>query len=110
MNARARFASMIAVASSTLALAASSVTVIAEVIPGMAGPDARVRVADYDPGQVYVLRGRVGYQIDLQFDPQESFVGLAAGDIEGLTFVAQGNHLFLKPRATGVITNHTVLK
>jgi type IV secretion system protein VirB9 len=66
-------------------------------------------VADYDPGQVYVLHGRVGYQIDLQFDAQESFVGLAAGDIEGLTFVAQGSHLFLKPRATGVVTNLTVL-
>ncbi len=36
-------------------------------------------------------------------------MGLAAGDIEGLTFVAQGNHLFLKPKATGVVTNLTVL-
>jgi type IV secretion system protein VirB9 len=81
----------------------------AEVVPAAAGLDARIRVADYDPGQVYVLHGRVGYQIDLQFDPEESFVGLAAGDIEGLTFVAQGSHLFLKPRATGVVTNLTVL-
>jgi type IV secretion system protein VirB9 len=81
----------------------------AEVMPGTGGPDARIRTADYDPGQVYVLRGRVGFQIDLQFDPEESFVGLAAGDIEGLTFVAQGNHLFLKPRAAGVVTNLTVL-
>ena len=71
--------------------------------------DPRIRVADYDPGQVYVLQGRVGYQIDLQFDPEETFVGLAAGDIEGLTFVAQGSHLFLKPKATGVVTNLTVL-
>ena len=86
-----------------------SVTSVAEVVPGTVGPDSRVRVADYDPGQVYVLRGRVGYQIDLQFDPEESFVGLAAGDMEGLTFVAQGNHLFVKPRATGVVTNLTVL-
>ncbi|HTV80780.1 MAG TPA: TrbG/VirB9 family P-type conjugative transfer protein [Steroidobacteraceae bacterium] len=82
---------------------------MAEVIPGPAGPDARIRIADYDPGQVYLLRGRVGYQIDLQFDAEESFVGLAAGDMEGLTFVAQGNHLFLKPRATGVTTNLTIL-
>jgi type IV secretion system protein VirB9 len=86
-----------------------SVTSVAEVVPGTVGPDSRIRVADYDPGQVYVLRGRVGYQIDLQFDPEESFVGLAAGDMEGLTFVAQGNHLFVKPRATGVVTNLTVL-
>ncbi len=80
-----------------------------EVIPEAAGPDPRIRVADFDSSQVYVLRGRVGYQIDLEFDPDESFVGLAAGDIEGLTFVAQGNHLFLKPRAAGVMTNLTVL-
>jgi type IV secretion system protein VirB9 len=82
---------------------------VAEVVPAAAGSDPRIRVADYDPGQVYALHGRVGYQIDLQFDPEESFVGLAAGDIEGLSFVAQGSHLFLKPRATGVVTNLTVL-
>ncbi|HEX3838357.1 MAG TPA: TrbG/VirB9 family P-type conjugative transfer protein [Steroidobacteraceae bacterium] len=81
----------------------------AAVVPAAAGADGRIRVADYDPGQVYVLQGRVGYQIDLQFDPEETFVGLAAGDIEGLTFVAQGSHLFLKPRAQGVMTNLTVL-
>jgi type IV secretion system protein VirB9 len=86
-----------------------SAFVAAEVVPAAAGLDARIRVADYDPGQVYVLHGRVGYQIDLQFDPEESFVGLAAGDIEGLTFVAQGSHLFLKPKAAGVLTNLTVL-
>ncbi len=81
----------------------------AAVVPLAAGADPRIRVADYDPGQVYVLQGRVGYQIDLQFDSDETFVGLAAGDIEGLTFVPQGSHLFLKPRATGVVTNLTVL-
>jgi len=92
-----------------LALCIGSAVCVAESVPAAAGADARIRVADYDPGQVYVLQGRVGYQIDLQFDADESFVGLAAGDIEGLTFVAQGSHLFLKPRATGVLTNLTVL-
>ncbi|HEY4339497.1 MAG TPA: TrbG/VirB9 family P-type conjugative transfer protein [Steroidobacteraceae bacterium] len=81
----------------------------AAVVPAAAGVDPRIRVADYDPGQVYILQGRVGYQIDLQFDSAETFVGLAAGDIEGLTFVSQGSHLFLKPKATGVATNLTVL-
>ena len=81
----------------------------AAVVPGATAADPRIRVADYDPQQVYVLQGRVGYQIDLQFDSEETFVGLAAGDIEGLTFVPQGSHLFLKPRATGVVTNLTVL-
>jgi type IV secretion system protein VirB9 len=92
-----------------LALCLASSVSIAEIVPFAAGPDSRIRVANYDPGEVYVLRGRVGYQIDLQFDPEESFVGLAAGDIEGLSFVAQANHLFLKPKANGVVTNLTVL-
>ena len=34
---------------------------------------------------------------------------MAAGDIEGLSFVAQNNHLFLKPKAATVGTNLTVL-
>jgi type IV secretion system protein VirB9 len=58
---------------------------------------------------VYALHGFVGYQIDLEFEPGESFLGLGAGDIEGLTFIAQDNHLFLKPRAGRVATNLTVL-
>lgn len=109
MIARRRNPLAIALTSAALLLGGGRSLCMAEVVPGTGGPDSRIRVADYDPGQVYVLRGRVGYQIDLQFDPEESFVGLAAGDIEGLTFVAQGNHLFLKPRAAGVVTNLTVL-
>jgi type IV secretion system protein VirB9 len=58
---------------------------------------------------VYSLTGFVGYQIDLTFEPGEAFVGLGAGDVEGLAFVAQDNHLFLKPRADSVSTNLTVL-
>ncbi len=107
MNLRWRSAATLAL-SACLVLAVSGI-VAAEVLPGAAGLDSRVRVADYDPGQVYVLHARVGYQIDIQFDPEESFVGLAAGDIEGLAFLAQGSHLFLKPRAPGVVTNLTVL-
>lgn len=71
--------------------------------------DARIRVAAYNVDRVYRLVGYVGYQIDLEFEPDESFVGLGAGDIEGLAFASQGNHLFLKPKASKVSTNLTVL-
>jgi len=71
--------------------------------------DERIRVAAYSSERIYPLYGYVGYQIDLQFEPGESFVGLAAGDIEGIAFVAQDNHLFLKPKAAKVGTNLTVL-
>ena len=59
--------------------------------------------------QVYRVRGFVGYQIDFEFEPGETFVGLGAGDIEGLSFFGQDNHLFLKPKAAKVATNLTVL-
>jgi type IV secretion system protein VirB9 len=81
----------------------------AEVHPERGRGDPRIRAARFDADEVYRLHGFVGYQIDLEFERGETFVGLAAGDIEGLSFVAQGNHLFLKPRAASVGTNLTVL-
>jgi type IV secretion system protein VirB9 len=81
----------------------------AEMVPAKGVVDSRVRVAAYDGEQVYRLRGFVGYQIDLEFEAGESFVGLGAGDIEGLAYFGQNNHLFLKPKAARVATNLTVL-
>jgi len=80
-----------------------------ETIPMRGLADSRIRTAIYDSNQVYRLHGYVGYQIDLQFEPGETFVGLGAGDIEGLSFVSQDNHLFIKPKAPKVSTNLTVL-
>ena len=73
------------------------------------GADVRIRTAVYAADEVYRLQGYVGFQIDLEFERGESFVGLGAGDVESLAFAAQDNHLFLKPRAAGVDTNLTVL-
>lgn len=71
--------------------------------------DARIRSELYVEDEVYRLPGFVGYQIDLEFESGEAFVGLGVGDAEGITYAAQGNHLFVKPRASGVRTNLTVL-
>lgn len=71
--------------------------------------DARIRVLPYVADEVYRLKGYVGYQIDLEFEPGETFVGLGAGDLQSLTFAAQANHLFLKPNSGGIDTNLTVL-
>jgi type IV secretion system protein VirB9 len=81
----------------------------AETTPARGGVDSRIRVAAYDGAEVYKLRGFVGYQIDLEFESGETFVGLGAGDMEGVSFVGQENHLFLKPKAARVATNLTVL-
>jgi type IV secretion system protein VirB9 len=80
-----------------------------ETIAAKGSVDGRIRTAAYDGAEVYKLRGFVGYQIDLEFEPGETFVGLGAGDMEGLAFVGQENHLFLKPKAAKVATNITVL-
>ena len=71
--------------------------------------DARIRVLIYAEDEVYRLKGYAGYQIDLEFESGEAFVGLGTGDLDSLTFAAKDNHLFLKPRAGGVDTNLTVL-
>jgi type IV secretion system protein VirB9 len=82
---------------------------LAEVSPSPGLTDSRIRSTAYSADEVYRLTGFVGYQTDLEFEPGESFLGLGAGDIEGISFVAQDNHLFLKPKAAKVGTNLTIL-
>jgi type IV secretion system protein VirB9 len=86
-----------------------SITAPAESVPVRGIVDSRVRVAAYDGDEVYKLHGFIGYQIDLEFEAGETFTGLGAGDSEGLSFVGQDNHLFIKPKAEKVATNLTVL-
>jgi len=71
--------------------------------------DERIRVFAYGADEVYRLKGYVGYQIDVEFESGETLVGLGTGDLESLAFASQDNHLFLKPKASGVDTNLTVL-
>jgi type IV secretion system protein VirB9 len=82
---------------------------LAESAPAPGLLDPRIRSAGYSADQVYVLKGFVGFETDLQFEAGEHFVGLGAGDIEGISFVAEDNHLFLKPKAAKVGTNLTIL-
>ena len=99
---------------SVLSGAAASALFIAGVDAGesptaAALVDARIRALVYAPDEVYRLKGYVGYQIDLEFEPGETFVGLGTGDLDSLTFAAQDNHLFVKPKSGGIATNITVL-
>lgn len=80
-----------------------------ESVPQRGIADSRIRTAVYDGNEVYRIHGFVGYEIDIQFEPGEYFVGIGAGDIEGVSFVSQDNHLFIKPRAKRVSTNLTVV-
>ena len=82
---------------------------LSESVPPRGIVDSRVRISIYNGDEVYKIRGFVGYQIDIEFEAGEVFTGLGAGDLEGLSFVGQDNHLFLKPKAATVTTNLTVL-
>jgi type IV secretion system protein VirB9 len=92
-----------------LLIALATARAHAETVPARGTIDARVRTTAFRPDEVYRLHGYAGYQIDLEFQEGEHFVGLGAGDIEALSFVGEANHLFLKPRAAKVATNLTVL-
>jgi type IV secretion system protein VirB9 len=81
----------------------------AEAVPTRGVADSRIRYAAYNGDQVYRVRGFVGYQIDFEFEAGETFVGLGAGDLDGISYFGTENHLFLKPKAAKVATNLTVL-
>ena len=82
---------------------------------GPGGPGARrsnqpsIRYVRYSVDHIYHLRGRVGYEIDLQFSPEERFVGLGVGDSKAIKVAAAANHLFIKPVVARVATDMTVL-
>jgi type IV secretion system protein VirB9 len=80
-----------------------------DTVPDPGKVDGRVRVVPYLAEDVYRLRGYAGYQIDLEFEPGETFTGLSAGDLQSLAFAAEANHLFVKPKVVGGETNLTVL-
>ena len=81
----------------------------AEIVPPRGASDARVRVVQYADDQVYRLHGFVGYAIHIQLEEGEEYVGLGAGDAEGITVDVSQNNVFVKPRALLIQTNFTLL-
>ena len=80
----------------------------AEALPLPGRTDSRIRTAVYSPDQVYRLYGFVGYHIDLEFEPDETFEALSGGDLEALTYSAHGNVLTLKPKVASTEMNLAV--
>jgi type IV secretion system protein VirB9 len=80
----------------------------ADVTPKRGGADGRIRTALYNADEVYRLYGFVGYALDLEFAPDEAFIGLSAGDPEALTYSAHENVLTLRPKAPSSEMNLTV--
>ncbi len=83
--------------------------VLAALAMGAFGADVRLRDVIYSADEVYRLPAYGGYDIDVEFEAGEHFLGMGTGDLQGLSFRAQENHLFIKPRAVDVHTDITVL-
>ncbi|MGH8290545.1 MAG: TrbG/VirB9 family P-type conjugative transfer protein [Steroidobacteraceae bacterium] len=106
---RRRFAGAMALFLGIVTILVTVPRAAANWVPARGRVDARIRTAPYSADQVYRLYGYVGFQIDIEFAPGERFLGLAAGNMNALSFKAEGNHLFLKPRLSHVHTNLTIL-
>lgn len=91
-----------------LGLLGTTTLVHADMLPRRGDTDPRIRTAVYNPDEVYRLSGFVGYHVDLEFAPDESFVGISAGDPEALTYSAHDNVLTLRPKAATAQMNLTV--
>ena len=85
---------------------------LAGAVEPHAGPgDPRLKVVTYDPGEVVNVRGVLGYQILIEFDPAEKIENVAIGDSVGWQVVPsrKANLLFVKPMEKAPPTNMEVV-
>jgi type IV secretion system protein VirB9 len=94
-----------------LGLALLAAPLAAQVQPRSAGGDPRVQVVDYSDDQVVQLQAMPGYQLTVEFGPDEQIESVAVGDSAAwqATPNRRGDHLFVKPIQAGVSTNMTVV-
>lgn len=82
----------------------------APVSPGPGPGDPRIRELLYDPNQVIDIRGYLGFEMAIEFDPEERIETVSIGD--SLSWQVTPNRkatlLFLKPMAVGGTTSMTV--
>jgi type IV secretion system protein VirB9 len=96
----------------SLALAAAAAAPAAAQVHPQPGPgDPRIQTVDYSPDQVVALTGAPGYQLTVEFGPDEQIENVAVGDSAAwqVTPNRRGDHLFVKPLQAGVSTNMTVV-
>ncbi|MBS0360001.1 MAG: TrbG/VirB9 family P-type conjugative transfer protein [Proteobacteria bacterium] len=81
------------------------------VVPHPGAGDPRIHEVMYDPSEVVELKGALGFQLSVEFDPAEKIENVAIGDSLGwqVTPNRKANLLFLKPMAQRPDTNMTVI-
>ncbi|MDB5678260.1 TrbG/VirB9 family P-type conjugative transfer protein [Sphingomonas bacterium] len=93
-----------------LALIAAS-PAAAQVRPVPGAGDPRIQTVMYDPDQVVQLQVAIGYQLAVEFAPDERIETVAVGDSGAwqVTPNKRGDRLFIRPAQGGVTTNMTVV-
>ncbi len=83
----------------------------AAVTPRPSLGDPRIQVVGYDPTEVVRLRAALGYQMTIEFAPDEQIENVAIGDSLGWQVVPnrKANLLFVKPMDRVPATNMTVV-
>lgn len=61
--------------------------------------DKRIKWVNYDPNNVVLLQGHLGYQIDLELAPSETVATMVLGDSAAWQVNPIANHVFIKPMA-----------
>jgi type IV secretion system protein VirB9 len=94
-----------------LALLTTSMPAHAAEAPRPGYVDPHIQTAPYDPDQVVLLRGVLGYQMMLEFAADERLESVSVGDSLGwqVTPNRNANLLFLKPLERNAATNMNVV-
>lgn len=84
---------------------------VAQVRPAPGPGDPRIQTVMYDPDQVVQLQVAPGYQLAVEFAPDERIETVAVGDSGAwqVTPNKRGDRLFIRPAQGGVTTNMTVV-
>lgn len=100
-----QFAGMAAAA---LAMASAAHAQLTVPTPGPG--DVRIREAMYNPNAVYSLKGQLGYEMTVEFEPTERIENVSIGDSLSWQVIAnrKATMLFLKPMAVTKPTSMTV--
>jgi len=94
-----------------MALAALPLAAHAAQVPRLGLADPHIQSVDYDPDQLVLLKGQLGYQIMIEFGPGERLESVSIGDSLGwqVTPNRNANVLFLKPLERNAATNMNVV-
>ena len=93
-----------------LLLALVAAPCLAQIEPRPTGGDPRIQSLPWVPDQVFRIRAAQGYQVTLQFGPDERIENVAVGDSSAWQVSAnnRGDLLFIKPVRDGAVSNLTV--